>query len=152
MATRSTIMVAIPQEKRGKTYKFIKDTNAEKRLPYDTPEVTIPEDANFVEVYHHWDGYPTGLGAEIYEGFLDKDFDYVMEHLIAGGDMSSTGIPYHAWRDEDWEYCKPKFSDKMFVVSEEYQYFRNEEGKWFVRGCEYKDWTEISKWVLGEEA
>ena len=73
-------------------------------------------------------------------------------NLIAGGDMSSTGAPYHAWRDEDWEACKPKFSGKMFEISEEYQYFRNEEGKWFVRGCEYKDWTEIGKWVLGEEA
>ena len=152
MATRSTIMVAIPQEKRGKTYKFIKSPNAEKNLPYDTPEVTIPEDANFVEVYHHWDGYPERLGADIYEGFLGKDFDYVMEHLIAGGDMSLTGVPYHAWRDDDWEYCEPQFSDKMFEESEEYQYFRNEEGKWFVRGCRYVDWTEIDKWVLGRKA
>ena len=152
MATRSTIMVAIPQEKRGKTYKFIKDTNAEESLPYDTPEVTIPEDANFVEVYHHWDGYSEGLGADIYNGFLGKDFDYVMEHLIAGGDMSSTGIPYHAWRNDDWDGCKPTFGSTLFKKSEEYQYFRDENGKWFVRGHRYEDWTEIGKWVLGTEA
>ena len=93
---------------------------AHKRIDHlhqalETPyfaRVDFTENANFVEVYHHFDGYPEGLGADIYEGFLDKDFDYVMEHLIAGGDMSSTGVPYHAWRDEDWEYCKPKFSDK----------------------------------------
>lgn len=152
MATRSTIMVAIPQEKRGKTYKFIKDTNAEESLPYDTPEVTIPEDANFVEVYHHWDGYPAGLGAEIYEEFLDKDFDYVMEHLIAGGDMSSTGVPYHAWRNDDWDGTKPIFSANMIKQSEEYQYFRDEKGEWFVRGRYYEDWAKIGKWVLESEA
>ena len=147
----STIMVAIPQEKRGKTYKFIKDTNTKKELPYDISDVTIPEDANFVEVYHDFDGFPDGLGVKIYEGFLGKDFDYVMEHLIAGGNMFSIGLPYNALREADWEDCKPKFSDKMFWMSQSYQYFRNEDGKWFVSGFPYLnqflDWTEIGKWV-----
>lgn len=152
MATRGTIMLAIPKEAKGKTYNYIKSGKEKVCFNYPTPSVTIPEEAEYVSVYHHFDSYPTGLGKEILEDFAGKDFDYIMEHLIAGGELSSTYIPYHAWRNDDWEYAKPKFSDEPFPISEEYQYFRDTDGKWFVRG-EYrlKEWKEIGEWVLTDE-
>lgn len=39
----------------------------------------------FVGVYHHWDGYPQGLGAtlfELYNGFFKRDLDAMLKTLI----------------------------------------------------------------------
>ncbi len=144
MATRSTIMVAIPKEFRGKTFHYV--PKEETHFEFETPEVTIPEDAKFVEVYHHWDGYVEGLGRELIVDFNGKGFEYVMEHLIAGGDLSTTYCPYHAWRDEEWDSVAPNFSDREFKISEEYQYFMDENGKWFFRD-EYK----TKKWSALDE-
>ena len=35
--------------------------------------------------YHHWDGYPTGLGATLYEaynGFFQRDLDAMLKYLV----------------------------------------------------------------------
>ena len=150
MATRGTIMLSIPNEAKGKTYDY--KPKKEVGLEYPTPSVTIPDDAEYISVYIHFDSYPSGLGKEILDDFVGKDFDYVMEHLIAGGELSSTYIPYHAWRNDDWKYAKPKFSAEPFPISEDYQYFRDSDGKWFVRGdYRIKEWKEIGDWVINDE-
>ena len=41
-------------------------------------------DKGFTGVYHHWDGYPTGLGCTLYEMYNegDKDLDGMLTFLI----------------------------------------------------------------------
>lgn len=42
-------------------------------------------EGTFVGVYHHWDGYPSGLGAtlwELYHGFFGRDLARMLAYLI----------------------------------------------------------------------
>lgn len=131
MATRATIVLQIPTDKVGKTYLYPEGGK-------NHPTVTIPEGSKYVEVYHHWDGYPDWLGEKLINpdnGF--NNFDTIMTRLIACGSMSCIGIPYHAKRGEDWENVKPVFTPDIPEVSEIYQYlFNTDENKWYVRSYE----------------
>lgn len=130
MSTNSTIVVEIPKDKRGKAYQFEQGNNK-----YSTPQVVIPENAKYVSVYHHFDGYPYRLGADLINpenGYLD--FDNIMSEIVSGGDMSVIGRPYHAWRNDDWKWVKPDFSEELPNISEEYQYLFTDKGEWLVRG------------------
>ena len=128
MATGSTIVVEVPSNKIGKTYQFPKEENE-----FETPSFTIPEGTKFIEVYHHFDGYPKGLGAELTKEHTD--FDEIMTNVIAGGDMSAIGTPYHAWRNEEWEDVQPKCLEEIPNRREAYQYlFKAGDNRWYVRG------------------
>lgn len=84
--------------------------------------------------YHHWDGYPEGVGAYLVKHFNTKE---KVEALVAGGDMSScmdsdgdvSKVRYYAtrskWDDprggtsEKWEDVKPQVDDCVESYSEE---------------------------------
>lgn len=132
MSTNSNIVLQIPTSKRGKTYQYEKSSN----LDYETPSVTIPSDnANYAQVYVHWDGYVEGVGNDIKniikasekDNNYDELFDYLMEHIIACGDMSTLETPYKAWRNEEWVCNKPKFYEEIPNASNEYQYLITED-------------------------
>lgn len=59
------------------------------------------KDGSIVSVYHHWDGYPTGLGAHLVAHYSDIDD---IRELIDGGDLSTCireeGPEYYADRGE----------------------------------------------------
>lgn len=147
MSTNATIVLEIPKEKKGKAYQY----KTPKCFTNDTPSVTIPNDenSNYVEVYVHWDGYPSGVGKDIinflneYENnksdYEDK-FDYIFENLFACGDMSTIDTPYQAWRGNEWGYTHPKFYKDIPQPNFEYQYlisYKNDEWNVKVRELKY---------------
>lgn len=142
MSTNSTIVVEIPISKRGKKYQYEK-TNLDE---YDTPPVVISNDANYAEIYVHWDGYENGVGRDLITALDDFDlyrkeykdcedkFDYIMKYIIASGDKSSFDKPYHAWRNEDWSEVCPSFLTNIPDLCYDYQYLiYNEKNKWKIK-------------------
>lgn len=66
------------------------------------------KDGSIVSVYHHWDGYPEGLGQYLINHYTTED---EVRELIDGGDMSTCmreeGPEYYADRgdrDTDPQY------------------------------------------------
>ena len=51
------------------------------------------QNGSVLSVYHHWDGYPEGLGKILTEHYTTKE---KVTELIDGGDMS------HCWTKERW--------------------------------------------------
>lgn len=67
--------------------------------------IELPAGA-IVSAYHHWDGYPSGLGRKLVKKFNTEES---VRELIDDGDMSSIGVPYSD-RGED---CPPSLSDNF---------------------------------------
>ncbi|AEC53195.1 hypothetical cyanophage protein [Synechococcus phage S-CRM01] len=87
--------------------------------------VLLPDGKSILSVYHHWDGYPEGLGKDLKENYTN--FADIL-NLVMQGDMSIIGEPYSA-RGED---CPPRLdkSEEEYVSnSEEYSYLWK-DGKW----------------------
>jgi hypothetical protein len=105
------------------------------------------EDGSILSCYHHWDGYPGGLGAKLLAEYTSKE---KVASLIDGGDISTimsrrtwdgVGVDgeivlYYAERgdtgvepilaDDDWEYIR-----QTADCGGEYAYFFNPEtNKW----------------------
>jgi hypothetical protein len=91
-------------------------------------------DGTVQQVYCHFDGYLSGVGAELVNGYSDP---FALRELIDGGDMSCIGAPY---TERGEELYVRKFKDYADYVKngqdEEYDYIlRNVNGiaVWFVR-------------------
>ena len=108
-------------------------------------------DGSVSQVYCHYDGYLSGVGADLEGAYSDP---FALQELIDGGDMSTIGEPYTA-RGEAWEDVAPRrfqnFDEYCAECQqEEYDYIlRPVDGKgvWFVR-C----WATEGSWVTFEEA
>lgn len=108
-------------------------------------------DGTVDQVYCHWDGYLSGVGHELKEGYSNP---FELQKLIDGGDMSNIGEPYTA-RGESIEDTGARrfasFSDYMRNgQQEEYDYILRQVGGkavWFVR-CSATD----GEWVTLKEA
>lgn len=153
MATRSTICVVLKKEDIGKTMKF--DMNKlPKGYSYDKcDEVTDFKEVELtkpiLEIYHHWDGYPEGVGLTLVTHF--NDYDTIL-NLLLGGDASSINdgvCQYYAWRNEEWESVKPKCVEEA-VCSEEYVY-KFEDGVWSFKGWDDKDWIDLKTYLAENE-
>jgi hypothetical protein len=108
-------------------------------------------DGSVSQVYCHWDGYLSGVGAQLEGGYSDP---FVLQELIDGGDMSTIGEPYTDRGEayEDVQARRYANVDEYFAdcQQEEYDYIlRPVDGKgvWFVR-C----YATGDKWVTMEEA
>lgn len=59
------------------------------------------KDGSIISSYHHWDGYPSGLGQYLVDHYTNDDD---VRELIDGGDMSTcmkeSGPEYYADRGE----------------------------------------------------
>lgn len=98
--------------------------------------IGIQVNDSVVSVYHHWDGYPEGLGKYLTEKYISKD---QVTDLIDGGDMSTcmtdSGVPeYFSARGES--NVEPQLHDNFqdFVTASnecwgEYSYLFT-EGVW----------------------
>lgn len=98
------------------------------------------DDGTVHQVYCHFDGYLSGVGAELQANFTDP---IVLKELIDKGDMSAIGDPYSN-RGEDCPACTFKnFADYKFNAAfEEYNYIlRRIDGqvKWFVNGVTFEE-------------
>ena len=151
MATRATITLKIKDEDLNKTKKFDID-----KLPENTSynddcienlrEVTLNKP--YISIYHHFDGYPGGLGVTLFTKF--HDYDKTL-NILLGGDASSinddTIIQYcPSYQDEDWDRTKPDLTDEIPVADQDYQYYFDGE-KWWVRGYEKTKWTDLEKFL-----
>jgi hypothetical protein len=140
MATRARIIAEIPNEMKGKTFSFKND----KDYKYRTPDTTIPNDAKYVSVYVHWDGYEDGVGKELLNDYTN--FNDIMENIMCGGDCSCIGTPYHAWRNEDFDDTKPNFTRTLDdIYEEEYNYLFTVENKWYVKSDYNKEYAPFGK-------
>ena len=91
-------------------------------------------DGTVQQVYCHFDGYLSGIGAQLQSDFTDP---FALRELIDEGDMSTIGGPYSN-RGEDCPARKYKDINEYFAEcqQEEYDYIlRNVNGvaTWFVR-------------------
>lgn len=155
MATRATITLKIKDEDLNKTKKFDID-----KLPENTSykddcienlrEVTLNKP--YISIYHHFDGYPEGLGFTLYEEF--NDYDKAL-NILLGGDASSingdTIIQYcPAYQDENWDRTKPDLTDEIPAADQDYQYYFDGE-KWWFRGYEKTNWKDLEKFLRENE-
>jgi hypothetical protein len=91
-------------------------------------------DGTVEQIYCHWDGYLSGVGAELVSGYSDP---FRLRDLIDAGDTSTIGEPY-SQRGEDCPARKFKdFEDyKANGQDEEYDYilrYIDGKGVWLVR-------------------
>ena len=160
MSTRSVIIVKVRKEDIGKEMKFNKamlpvalDNWEEKDLDGNIwrreggknlcEPVVINE--QYLAVYCHWDGYPSGVGAVLKEKFLDY---HSALNLVIGGSCSaieSTFVRHYANRQgEKWEYLKPtqgktqKEVLKPFTWSEFAYLFDEARGGWVYKSLSGK--------------
>ena len=123
MSTRSFIILKVRKEDIGKVMKFNEgllpkpldkwqdkdhegkvwrdETGQDKCQPVEIGD-------QFIGVYCHWDGYPSGVGAELKTFF--KDYNSVL-NLILGGSCSAIDggvVRHYANRQgEEWKYLVP---------------------------------------------
>ena len=106
MSTRSNIYLKLKDESKGQTIKFdfskLPTAQGEPHeLEFPIKDVTIPQDAEYIGVYHHWDGYITGVGQTLLENYADYD---TILNLLIMGDLSTINggvTSYQGWRNED---------------------------------------------------
>jgi hypothetical protein len=107
MSTRSNIYLKLKDESKGQTIQFdfskLPTAHGEQHAELEFPikDVTIPQDAEYIGVYHHWDGYITGVGQTLLESYTD--YDTILNMLIMGDISTINGgvTSYQGWRNED---------------------------------------------------
>lgn len=163
MSTRSTIAVVIKEQDKGRVITPNLDvlgksicTNFANPVFHNT---TLEQ--SVISIYHHWDGYPEGVGATLLEEF--NDYEKAL-NLMGFGDASTiNGIDatfYNSWREgEHWSFTQPKqyesedafensFNDDVFI---EYLYLFK-DGEWFVKAkfADNPEWMPLAS-VLSAE-
>ena len=163
MSTRSTIAVAINEQDKGRVITPNLDvlgkricTNFENPVFHNT---TLEQ--GVISIYHHWDGYPEGVGETLVKEF--NDYEKAL-NLMGFGDASTiNGIDatfYNSWREgEDWSFTQPKqyesedafensFNGDVFI---EYLYLFK-DGEWFVKSqfADNPEWMPLRS-VLSAE-
>lgn len=140
MATRSTIVLKIRKEDIGKTLTF-DPSKMKKAFDNKFPFEPVTITGEYMEIYHHWDGYPDGVGETLLTEF--NDYDSIL-NLMLMGDMSSivgnSVCSYHGWRNED---TPPHFHDSEPSCSEEYLYVFK-DGHWHVTEEYSDDMVDVS--------
>lgn len=110
MSTHASILIKLKDE--DKNCKLVQDNtfikNYTKRPLIHNPEIDVFKSTNFLGIYCHHDGYPSGVGDSLRKIF--NTYDLAL-NLILGGDTSSieTSIDYYnLFPDEKWENICPK--------------------------------------------
>ena len=169
MSTRSRIAVVLKDRSKGVElmpnvellqHKLFREAKGEGKL------YPSKFDGNIVSIYHHWDGYPEGVGTTLLNEF--NDYDKAL-NLMLFGDASSINDEdklsfYNYWRDEDWEGTKPRIArdeEQLMEVAESgwgeyvYIYKPNEldEYEWYVCDmCEGKrEFHKLKDVLSGKE-
>ena len=150
MSTRSNICLVLNKEDIGKVMKFDK-SKLPKDVTCDDEFLDLVEEVRLekpiLEINHHWDGYPEGLGKTLLKQY--NDYNTIL-NLLLGGDASSINgdsvCQYCAWVGEDWESVKPEQLDNP-VLNEEYLY-KFENGTWyFIDVYENESWVNLNEYL-----
>lgn len=158
MSTRSIIAIVIKSEDKGRVITpnldvLGKPINSNFANP-EFHDTTLEQ--GIISIYHHWDGYPTGVGATLLEEF--NDYEKAL-NLMGFGDASSiNGVPatfYNSWRPgEDWSFTQPKQYENEDTFTENYKddvfieyIYLFKDGKWWVYSCyaDNPEWEELAK-------
>ena len=122
--------------------KYIRDDS--DRVPNKkefTSKIEPVKLVNFIEIYHHWDGYPDSLGAELLKRF--NSYESAL-NLMLGGDVSTIidgSVPYISV-GRPWNENKPTILDEVPDCNMNYQYlFKN--GKWYYRAFGNKKFKRL---------
>ena len=152
MATRSNIAVRVKSEDKGKTMHFnvgLLPNGKSYNSSYKHKIEDVTLDKDYIQIYHHWDGYPDGVGRTLVNEF--NDYEKAL-NLMLGGDASSINdevvIQYCSWRNEPWEDVKPTLLDEP-KLNEEYLY-KFEDGKWWFKAYyedDLKEWTDLAEYL-----
>ena len=166
MSTNSTIVLKLKPEDVGRIKRC--DTNKipvkkKKTYRYEIlPNMDILNDVlkgvklpEYLEIYHHFDGYPTYLGE-----YLNKHYNTYEKvlNLVLIGDVSSIihgVVPYigfsnsreKGWEKRKWEDNRAYKSDNLPDQTQQYQYYavpdekNPDKVKWFWR--ENKTWHDL---------
>jgi hypothetical protein len=142
MSTNSTIVLKLKPEDVGRIKKC--DLN---KLPVRTKKlfrhdilpnkdilnsvlrgIKLPK---FLEIYHHWDGYPDSLGAYLVRNY--DTYDKVLNLLLVGdvstiidGVVPYNGFnndPFKGWERKLWDENKPTKADELPEQWQQYQYY-----------------------------
>lgn len=163
MATRSFIGVVVNPQDNGKTIEpNIELFGKEIETYSDVPELhktVIKDSTKVIRIYHHWDGYPSGLGKTLTEEF--NSYEKAL-NLITFGDASSingtSAAFYNSCRKgEDWDNTKPRQYDTEteyeVTCDEDYAYLFK-DGKWYVKNCWAEkggaEWQELTEKLINE--
>lgn len=111
--------------------------------------VKLPE---YLEIYHHWDGYPSGLGEYLNEHY--NTYEKVLNLVLIGDVSNIIGgiVPYigfnndtiKGWEKRKWEENRAFKSDVLPDQTQQYQYYavpdekNPDKVKWF--------WRENNTW------
>ena len=110
----------------------------------DVQEVELNND--YIEIYHHWDGYPSSLGKTLLDEF--NDYDKAL-NLCLGGDASTINNDvikqYTPWRGESWEYCKPSMLDAPRYWND--YLYKFEDGEWYVMGGYSNEFVKLADYI-----
>ena len=168
MATRSNIRVILKEEDRNKDMKFNpeligKDSMGlykinDKEWGSDQIEVengsweTVnPNGKPALSIYHHWDGYPEGVGVTLIKQY--NTYEKAL-NLMLGGDCSTINdsyTPYALRKGEDWDTIEPQKIDEGKGIGEEWDYMFK-DGEWYVRdGYDPVDWTLLTETLKKRE-
>ena len=150
MATRSTISLKVSEGDKGKVFHF-DENKLPKGLSCVNEEIDkvgdVKVEHDYLTIYHHWDGYPEGVGETLVEQF--NTYDSIL-NLLCGGYASSingdTICQYCAWRGEAWEDVQPTQSDREPSVREEYAYLFK-DGKWFFKAYDSEAWSDLNEYL-----
>ena len=147
MSTRSNIYLKLKDESKGQTIKFdfskLPTAHGEQhaKLEFPIKDVTIPKNAEYIGVYHHWDGYITGVGETLLESYTD--YDTILNMLIMGDISTINGgvTSYQGWRNEDCPACiiTPKSKTSHWVSYKEPKLVINKFGE------QVKEWGHYVK-------
>ena len=157
MATRSFIGVVVNPQDNGKTIspslellgKDIESHLAEAEF-HDT---VIEDSTKVIRIYHHWDGYPDGVGQTLLEEFNSYEKAINLIAFGAASDINgTTAVFYNSWLEgEDWKITKPRQytseQDYDDSCNKDYAYLFK-DGKWYVKNCwsdEDKDWKAVEE-------
>jgi len=157
MSTRSNIYLKLKQETKGQTLKFNPELiKIGYKTEYPIPDVDVPAAAKYIGIYHHWDGYLSGVGVELLKNYTD--YDKIL-NLLMMGDMSSIireVSSYRGWRNENTPptFIESDNLDSREAKQEEYAYLFDGE-QWLVtyeKYIEESDTFEYIDWIPLTEA
>ena len=145
MSTRSCIIVKVRPSDMGQVIKFKESALPVKQERWGegrklNKEKPVELTGNYIGIYCHSDGYPSGVGNVLKKKF--NNYEQVL-NLVAGGHCSFVwfdGVRRYATRKgEEWEYLTPKQGNTPKEVYEkidcQYAYLF-EEGEWLVNDFE----------------
>lgn len=139
MSTHASILIELKDE--HKNCKLVQDQTFietyTKRSLIHTPEIDVSKSTNFLGIYCHHDGYPSGVGESLRKLF--NTYDLAL-NLILGGDTSSIGEfvdYYNLFPNEEWKNIQPRQLKEMnSLCSPSYLYiFMND--RWLIQVDEY---------------